>query len=268
MNKQFVVKEQLKIAVIQSDIIWENRDLNFKKYNSLIPTNKHYDLIVLPEMFSTGFSVSTYNCAEEVEGYSFIWLQQKAISLNSAMVASIPTIDNGKLYNRLYFIFSDGTFEFYDKHHLFSHGGEHLMFSAGENKVIINYKGWKILPLVCYDLRFPIWNCNKFDNGNYDYDMAIYVANWPDVRSHAWKVLLQARAIENQCWVIAANRVGYDGKNIYHSGNSEVINPYGEVVNTANENETVIEAVVDLDFLNSYRSKFSVANDWDNFKIL
>lgn len=268
MITQNTVEKKLRIAIIQADIFWENPESNLKKYDLLIPEKRKFDLIVMPEMFSTGFSVSTRDGAEESNGISFQWLQQKAKSLNTAMIGSIPTIIDGKLFNRLYFIFPDGTFEYYDKHHLFSYSGEHLTFSAGEKRVIVNYKGWKILPLVCYDLRFPVWNCNRFEDGSYDYDMAIYIANWPHVRTHAWKVLLQARAIENQCWVVASNRVGIDGKEIYYSGNSAVINPYGEEITSVIDEETVLEAEADLDFLNSYRNKFSVASDWDKFQIL
>ncbi len=265
MNIDVVLKKQLKVCIIQSDIVWENLTLNFEKYEALIPTNVPFDLIVLPEMFSSGFSISTNTCAEAVDGLSFKWLQQKAIKTKSAIAASIPVLDNGNFFNRFYFVFPDGTFEFYDKNHLFSYAGEHLSFSAGNKRVIIKYKGWKILPLVCYDLRFPVWNCNRFDNGEFDYDLAIYVANWPSARKHAWNTLLQARAIENQCWVVGANRVGLDGKNIFYSGNSAIINPYGEVVNTMEDNEAALEGVLDLGFLNSYREKFSVSNDWDKF---
>lgn len=259
---------KLNVGIVQLDISWENRECNFQKYDALIPSDKNYDLIILPEMFSSGFSVSTSICAENPEGESFKWLQKKAISLNSAIASSIAIVENNKIYNRFYFIFPDGTYLTYNKNHLFSYGGEHLMFTKGKDKVIINYKGWKILPMVCYDLRFPVWNSNRFIDNQYDYDLAIYVANWPEVRNHAWQILLQARAIENQCWVLAANRVGLDGKGINHSGNSAIVNPYGEIIHSVNNAEAMIEGVVDLDFLNSYREKFGVADDWDKFTLL
>lgn len=261
-------KEKLTICVIQPDIIWENSEKNFDNYQKLIPNNKEFDLIVLPEMFSSGFSVNTGDCAEAPDGKSFQWLKCMAKKINSAFATSIAVFENDKILNRFYFIYPNGSFDTYDKHHLFSYGGEHLTFSQGTKRIIINYKGWKILPMVCYDLRFPVWNSNRFIDNQYDYDLAIYVANWPHSRKHAWQTLLQARAIENQCWVLAANRVGTDGKGTFHSGNSAIINPYGEIIQTSENDEAVLEDVIDLEFLNVYREKFGVANDWDTFSLL
>lgn len=263
-----MIQSELSIGIVQSDIIWEDKFHNFEKYESLLSHRKGYDIVVLPEMFSCGFSVNTDKCAEEPKGESFEWMQKMSKQMQSAFAASVPVRENNKIFNLFYFVMPDGSYFEYDKHHLFSYGGEHLLFSRGAERTIIDYKGWKIFPIVCYDLRFQVWNSNRFVDGNYDYDMAICVANWPQSRSHAWKTLLQARAIENQAWLLASNRVGVDGMDLLYAGDSMVVNPYGEIQNTASQIETVLEAKVSLDFLKSYREKFAFAADWDAFELI
>ncbi len=263
-----MIHPELTIGIVQSYIVWENKLKNFEKYETLLAHRKGFDIVVLPEMFSCGFSVNTDKCAEESKGASFEWMCNLSKRLNAAVVASIPVKENGKIYNRFYFVMPDGQSYEYNKRHLFSYGGEHHLFSGGEERLIFEYKGWKILPMVCYDLRFPVWNSNRFVDGVYDYDLAICVANWPQSRRHAWTTLLQARAIENQTWMIAANRVGIDGRELSYSGDSMVVNPYGEIVNTASQIETILEAKISLEFLQSYRQKFAFANDWDKFELL
>ena len=218
--------DTLHISLLQSELIWEDAQANLnlfdKKINNLEPT----DLIILPEMFCSGFSMNVRRIAQKMDGIAMRWLSQKAQELKVALVGSLAIEESGRYYNRLIWMFPNGHYQYYDKKHLFTMANEQLTYTAGTTKLIIQYKNWKIFPLICYDLRFPIWNRNV---QNY-YDLAIYVANWPQKRVAHWKALSLARAIENQAYVVAVNRVGTDAKGFYYSGDSRVIDPAGTIL--------------------------------------
>ncbi|HRD38295.1 MAG TPA: nitrilase-related carbon-nitrogen hydrolase, partial [Bacteroidia bacterium] len=210
--------------------------------------------------------------SEPASGPTLAWLQQKAQEKNAVITGSVAVEEKGNYFNRLFWVQPNGTFSFYNKRHLFRMAGEDKHYSAGENKIIQAIGEFKICPLVCYDLRFPVWSRNTFtkNNGSYTaaYDVLIYVANWPEVRSYPWKQLLIARAIENQCFVIGVNRIGADGNNIAHSGDSMVINPRGEIISKTKANEESIETVsLDYNYLSEFRKVFPVGLDADDFKL-
>ena len=198
----------INVTLIQSDIIWEDKVSNLKNYQNKISQIESTDLIVLPEMFTTGFSMNPKDISETMSGETIQWMKSNASKMNSAICGSIIIEEDDKYFNRFIWVNPDGSICQYDKKHLFSFAGEDKNYTAGNEKIIIEYKGWKICPLVCYDLRFPVWSRNSED-----YDLLIYVANWPTKRKLAWKSLLVARAIENQCYVIGVNRVGKDENN-------------------------------------------------------
>ncbi|HEY1039056.1 MAG TPA: amidohydrolase [Bacteroidia bacterium] len=263
--------QDLRVTIIQTSLTWENVDANLEHFNSKIDSIKEEtDLIVLPEMFTTGFAVEREKVAEEHEGKGLQWMQQKAKEKKCAIAGSIAVKESGKLYNRLYVAKADGTYEYYNKRHLFKMAGEHKHFSAGNKKIIVEIKGWKICPLVCYDLRFPVWSRNKWnkETGAADYDVLLYVANWPEVRSYPWKQLLIARAIENQAYVVGVNRIGEDGNKFPHSGDSSVINPRGEAISKIKAHEDSIETVsLESKYLEDFRKIFPVGMDADIFNL-
>ncbi len=261
---------KLKTALIQADLIWgnptENRNHFEEKINKL-PLD--IDLIILPEMFTTGFSMNAHNLAETMTGNTIIWMQDVANKKQAAIVGSViikePCLKSDKennYYNRLLFVHPSGKVDFYDKKHLFTLAGEDKMYSAGKNATIIDYKGWKIYPLICYDLRFPVWARNSFN-----YDLLLYVANWPIQRIEAWDTLLKARAIENMSYTIGVNRIGTDPNGYEYNGNSAAYDMLGKCIikNTAKE----ISLIIDLDkgMQCKTRSKFRFLDDKDKFTI-
>ncbi len=256
----------LNVTIIQSFLFWEEVDKNLLHFTEKITSvTVPTDLIVLPEMFTTGFTMNPERLAEEHGGKGLQWMQKMASEKKCAIVGSISVKEHQHYYNRLYWVNPDTTFSFYDKRHLFSMGKEHSHYTAGTNKMIIQYKGWKICPLICYDLRFPVWSRNTTDN---PYDLLIYVANWPEVRSYPWKQLLIARAIENQCYVVGVNRIGEDGHHIPHSGDSMVISARGEALNHTLPNEDAAETIsLSYDTLKDFRTAFPVLTDADSFSI-
>lgn len=249
----------MKITILQTDIVWANPQENTKNAEQLINENAGADLYVLPEMFSTGFATQPEGIAES-DGHSLNWMKTAAQKHNCAIAGSIAMEENGNYYNRFYFVFPDGRVKHYDKHHLFTYSGEDKHFTAGQERVIVEYQGFRILLQVCYDLRFPVFSRNRKD-----YDMAIYVASWPTVRLKAWTTLLHARAIENQCYIIGVNRTGEDPSCGY-SGGSEIIDPWGNTI-VACERNKVDAATADLsiDPLLEFRRQFPVLNDGDAF---
>ncbi|AOW21360.1 amidohydrolase [Urechidicola croceus] len=258
------MKEKLNIVAVQADIFWEDIDANIKNYNSILLEISHeVDLIVLPEMFSTGFSMEPYTCAEKMNGISVSWMIQIAKEKQVAITGSLIIKENDEYYNRLVFVFPNGRLETYDKRHLFSLGGEDKFYSSGREKLIVEYKGWKIFPLICYDLRFPVWSRNTDD-----YHILIYVANWPKPRINAWDSLLKARAIENMCYVIGVNRVGLDGNNLEYIGHSQVYDILGnELERSKTKKDDVISCILDIKTLNKARKELSFLNDKDSFFI-
>lgn len=259
--------QDLKIALVQSSLVWENAEANLENFDrklKAIPAET--DLILLPEMFNTGFSINPLKIAEKPDGRSVTWLRNKAMEMNCVIAGSILTEDAGKFYNRLYWMQPDGEFQTYDKRHLFRMGEEVNVFTPGSRRPVFGLKSWKILPLICYDLRFPVWIKNHFHQGNYEYDLIVCVANWPAVRQYAWKNLLIARAIENQACMAAVNRVGDDGNGKAHTGDSAITDAQGALLATARPGEEqIISATLVYSELQQFRSQFTVGLDWDNF---
>lgn len=252
---------KINVTLVQSDIRWENKVENIKKYDECL-LGITTDVVILPEMFTTGFSMSPERLSEKMDGESVSWMKSKSIELNAAICGSLIIEDNGNYYNRFIWVEPDGKIMTYDKKHLFGYANEDKHYTAGQQKIIIEYKGWKILPLICYDLRFPVWSRNVDE-----YDLLIYVANWPQVRKHAWRTLLQARAIENQSYVIGVNRVGVDGKGNYYEGNSMIVYPLGEIVKELNGDRLYkVDLVKNL--VESHRDNLPFLKDKDKFKII
>ena len=263
----------LKITVIQSELHWENIDENLGMFSEKISSIKvETDLIVLPEMFSTGFSMQPELLAEKMDGETVTWMKKISHQKNIILTGSIIIEDNGKYYNRLIWMLPNGTFGFYDKRHLFAFANEDQYYKPGSKRLIASVKGWRINLQICYDLRFPVWARQQAYKDNneimaQEYDLLIYTANWPERRNLAWKTLLQARAIENQCYVIGVNRVGNDGNNIYHSGDSTVINAMGEILYHKAHDEDVFTITLQKEDLDLIRNKFQFLRDADQFMI-
>lgn len=252
----------MKIALLQQDIVWEEPETNVKEAERMMDAHPGADLYVLPEMFSTGFCTQPEGVAEPAEGPVLQWMRGYARTHDCAVAGSVAVTDGGKYYNRFYFVRPDGAFSAYDKRHLFTYGGEHHRFTAGSGRVIANFRGVRFLLQVCYDLRFPVWARNRKD-----YDVALYVANWPTSRVEAWLALLRARAIENQCYVAGVNRVGTDPSCDY-CGGTQVFDPYGQSLAACRRGETgVITAEIDLEALNAFRAKFPVLDDADAYTL-
>ncbi|MBC7865006.1 MAG: amidohydrolase [Bacteroidia bacterium] len=260
--------KNLKITSIQTFLYWEDAAANISHFESRISSVKEEsDLIVLPEMFTTGFTMNPEKFAEEQEGPGLQMMKSMAAKMNRVICGSIAVKDKDKFYNRLYWVRADGSFAVYNKRHLFRMAGEEKHYTPGNEKVIVELNGWKINLQVCYDLRFPTWSRNKWDaekNFAAAYDVLLYVANWPEVRNFPWKQLLIARAIENQSFVVGVNRVGTDGNNFSHSGDSVVLNPRGEQLSKTKAHEDAIETVeLNMAYLEEFRKIFPVGMDAD-----
>lgn len=258
------MESQLKIALIQADLRWQNAKQNRIQFSQKINEIKeHVDLIVLPEMFTTGFTMNPIEVAETMQGETVKWMQTIASEKNSAIAGSVVIFENKKYYNRFLFVHPSGAINQYDKRHLFTLAGEHEVYTSGNNKMIIDYKGWKICPLICYDLRFPVWSRNIEG-----YDLLIYVANWPTPRISAWDALLKARAIENMSYTIGVNRVGVDANNMEYTGHSKIINPSGDILAEISQNtEAIITVNLTKNLLNLTRQKLQFLNDRDSFEM-
>ncbi|MCQ2076270.1 MAG: amidohydrolase [Bacteroidaceae bacterium] len=252
----------MKITIIQQDIVWKEPQANIQKANKAINRNPGADIYILPEMFTTGFVTEPKNCAEPCDSESLHWMIRKSAEVNAAIGGSIAVEEEGKYYNRFYFVTPDGNVVQYDKSHLFIHGGEGLRYTAGNKRIITEFRGVKILLEICYDLRFPMWSRNQMDQaGNAAYDLIIYVADWPLSRKLAWDTLIRARAIENQCFVVACNRVGSDNWGTYFGG-SALVHPYGHLIAEApQDKECEITGEIDMEGLNRYRLKFPTLKD-------
>jgi omega-amidase len=256
----------LRITLVQSQLSWENKSANLEMFSRKISKLKDKtDLVVLPEMFSTGFTMNASAMAEPVNGDSVEWMRQTAAMNNCVVTGSLIISENKKFYNRLIWMKPDGRFLQYDKRHLFRLAHEEQTYSPGKQKLIVELNGWKIFPLVCFDLRFPVWSRRTKDS---DYDVVLYVANWPERRVTAWSQLLIARAIENQCYVVGVNRVGNDGNAIYHSGESAVINYKGEEISGISAHEEVIETIeLHKEEMENFRTQLPFLEDADSFTI-
>ncbi|WP_111308517.1 amidohydrolase [Confluentibacter sediminis] len=256
------MQDKLTIAIIQSDLIWEDPKQNRKNFSEKIEAiSDRIDIIILPEMFSTGFSMNAVQWAEPMDGKTVMWMQKTALETHAAIVGSLIIKEDNKFYNRLLFVEPSGAITHYDKRHTFTLGGEDKVFASGIEKVIIDYKGWKICPLICYDLRFPVWARNTEN-----YDVLMYVANWPKPRVMAWDTLLKARAIENMSYCIGVNRVGEDKDHNEHCGHSAVYDVLGNNITPIKPNKEHTEIVtLERNHINFYRNKLRFLDDRDEF---
>ncbi len=288
--------DKLKVTVIQSDLHWEDRSANLQMFEEKIGTvRESMELVLLPEMFSTGFSMHPAALAEPMDGASVKWMRRVSAEHRIILAGSLIIEERGEYYNRLIWMLPNGELGYYDKRHLFAYAGENKQYSPGSGRLIASVKGWKINLLVCYDLRFPVWSRqtvpvpfpamqatpdpDKDDIGDPnakpapagypgpEYDVLVYVANWPQSRIHAWKTLLQARAIENQCYVVGVNRVGKDGNGICYNGDSMIVGPMGEIIKTVTDQETIFTSTLQAEPLQAAREKFPFLKDADPFFI-
>jgi omega-amidase len=258
----------LSITTIQSNLVWEERSANLRMLEKKISgIEGEKEIVVLPEMFSTGFSMKPEMLAETMEGETMGWMKKVSRENNIILTGSVIIEENGNYFNRLVWMMPNGQYGYYDKRHLFAYAGENKHYSPGTKRLIASVKGWKVNLQVCYDLRFPVWARQQTKEETTEYDVLIYVANWPERRSHAWKTLLCARAIENQCYVVGVNRVGTDGNNIYHSGNSLVIDPLGQVLYHMADEEDVFTITLQKEKLEEVRERFPFWKDADSFNI-
>lgn len=255
----------LKITVIQTYLFWENIDKNLQnlslKLNAII---ERTDLIILPEMFSTGFTMNAPQLAEEMNGKTMKWMQEKAKKFDAVITGSIIIQENKKYYNRLIWMKTDGTYQYYDKKHLFGLAKENEVYTAGNKKLIVELNGWKIMPTICYDLRFPVW----LRNNKEQYDLLLVVANWPEKRIHHWRTFIPARAIENQSFIIALNRVGHDGNEHYYSGETTCLDPQGNVVYYKRDEEDLYTFTINKNEVIKTREEMPFLKDADDFEIL
>jgi omega-amidase len=251
----------MKISIVQPDIVWEDKIANYKKIQDLISkVSCKPDIVILPEMFTSGFSMDHRKLSEPPGGDTFKWMSDIASEGNFGLCGSYIVRDENLLYNRWIFVNPDKRCFHYDKRHLFRIGDEEKVFTRGEKRVVFKFRGIRICPNICYDLRFPVWSRSRND-----YDLLINSASWPEARREVWNTLLKARAIENQCFVAGANRTGIDGKGINYCGDSVIINPGGEIIASANNAEGVVMADISLTELNDLRKKFPVQMDADDF---
>ena len=253
----------MKIALIQVPLFWENPKLNRDYFEEKINAiAENVELIVLPEMFTSGFTMNPKSVAETMQGDTIIWLKNLAKAKNAAITGSLVIEENGHFFNRLVFVFPSGEIQKYDKKHLFTLAGEDQIYTSGTQKLLVEYKGFKICPLICYDLRFPV-----FARNTEEYDVLIYVANWPKIRINAWDSLLKARAIENMCYTIGVNRIGEDANQHEYIGHSQVVDFLGNYNIEPQETEGVFMTNLDKNLLLETRQKFGFLNDRDVFKL-
>ena len=254
----------LHIALIQMDLVWEDVDANLLHLEKLLPQiSPETELIILPEMFSTGFSMHVEEFAEPMDGKTVNWMKDKSKQLEKILCGSLMIREDGLFHNRFVFVRPNGEVEYYDKRHLFSMGEENVHFSSGQERKVFQLKSFRILPQICYDLRFPVFSRNRGD-----YDLLINVANWPSPRKSVWKTLLKARAIENQAYVAGVNRIGIDANGIRYSGDSLIIDPKGKEISVGNSSaEEILSAKLSKETLDSFRRNFQALDDADNFKL-
>lgn len=254
----------LRFTLVQTDLVWQNPTQNRANLSQLLePLSQQTDVIILPEMFTTGFTMQAETHAEVFAGETLAWLQAQAARLQAALVGSVAMLADGHYVNRLLWVAPNGEVQFYDKRHLFRMGDEVNHYTAGQERKIFHYRGWRILPQVCYDLRFPVFMRNR-----HDYDLAVIVANWPAARRKPWRTLLQARAIENQSYVIGVNRIGVDGMNLPYSGDSLAVDFKGELLVDEPVNEPFVKTVsLDLTALQTFKQQFPAWMDADEFQL-
>lgn len=258
----------LTITLIQTRLYWEDKNSNLEMLHRKIESiPEKTEIVILPEMFSTGFSMNSKMLAETMKGETVQWMKNISADKKIILTGSIIIREDGKYVNRLLWVLPNGRYGYYDKRHLFAYAGEHAHFSAGNKKLIASVKGWKINLQVCYDLRFPVWSRQPSGVNESPYDLAIYVANWPGKRSTAWKTLLQARAIENQCYVAGVNRTGEDGNKIVYSGDSMIIDPLGDIIYEKNKEEDIYTYTLQKEKIEETRKHFPFLKEADSFVI-
>ncbi len=260
--------DTLKVTLLQTGLFWESKEENCRYLQSLLAESEPSDVYVLPEMFSTGFSMNAALLAETDEGETVAWMRDQARRLNAAVTGSYIAKSGGQYFNRLVWMEPDGGFQVYDKRHLFGYAGESQTFTPGARRLVVNWRGWRICPMVCYDLRFPVWSRNDDREGGGYYDLGVYVANWPARRRYAWKSLLTARAIENQCYIVGVNRVGKDGNGIDHAGDSSVVDFAGKVLFQKYRSESIPTVALDGNTLHVFRKRFPFLGDQDKFDLV
>lgn len=252
----------LRVTLVQQPLAWQDAAANRATFQSLLaPLAGHTDLVVLPEMFTTGFTMAAEHLAETMDGPTVAWIREVARRLGAVVTGSVVVDDDG-FRNRLLWAAPDGELAWYDKRHLFRMAREHEHYAAGGTRVVLRVHGWRVLPLVCYDLRFPVWSRNRGD-----YDLALYVANWPAARRHPWCTLLRARAIENLSYVVGVNRVGTDGQGIEYSGDSAAIDPLGQALADCGSTPGVTTVTLSADALAAHRQRFPAHLDADDFRL-
>lgn len=261
--------KDLNIAYIQANLKWEDKVTNLQHFSDLMKQVKpETDLVLLPETFTTAFPVDPKRFAETEDGTTMQWLHDQAKAKNAVVCATFPLEKDGHYYNSLVWMRPDGSYVLYFKRHTFTMGGEDKLVERGEKQLVVELNGWRIRPMVCYDIRFPVWARNRYKDGQYEYDLGFYLANFPDSRMNVWHTLLQARAIENQAYWIGVNRVGEDANGLSYSGDSQMINARGQVISKAESyQEAVLHCTLDYDALQRFRTKFPLGPDWDGFEI-
>jgi predicted amidohydrolase len=258
----------LTITLIQTNLFWENKKANLEMLQQKIESIKEKtEVVILPEMFSTGFSMKPELLAETMKGETMQWMQRIASKKKIILTGSIIIEQEGKYFNRLIWMLPTGDYGFYDKRHLFAYADENSHYAKGNKKLIASVKGWKIQLQICYDLRFPVWARQEPGNLDSQYDLLINIANWPEKRNRAWNVLLQARAIENQCFVAGVNRVGKDGNRIFYSGDSSLIDPMGKIIYQKNNSEDIFTYTLKKETITEYRNQFPFWKESDYFLI-
>jgi len=259
----------LRISLVQGATLWHDPAGNREYYADLIaPLHGISDVILLPETFTSGFSNDAIDQAETMDGPTVEWLRTQARMLDAVICGSVQLRVADQVFNRLLWVTPNGDIQHYDKRHLFRYANEHKRYAAGHARLLVECKGWRICPLVCYDLRFPVFSRNRFDGERLDYDLLLYVANWPSARAYAWKTLLRARAIENLCYVAGLNRVGEDGNGLNYSGDSAVIDFLGHPVSECTDAEVVVTTTLQAAELAAYRERFPAMLDGDGFKLV
>lgn len=261
----------LKVSIVQAETVWHNPQANRDYYQALFrEQHAGSDVIVLPETFTSGFSNEAIAQAETMQGETVAWLSEQARALNAAITGSVQIRDGDQVFNRMLWAMPDGEIHSYDKRHLFRMANEHQRYSAGTHKIFIDYKGWRICPLVCYDLRFPVYSRNRFNHTRpnaYDYDVLIYVANWPSPRHFAWQTLLKARAIENLAYVVGVNRVGTDGNDLSYLGGSTILDFMGQTIVESGSSAQIQSASISYAELSAFRERCPFYMDADHFNI-
>lgn len=266
--------DTLAITTLQGDIHWENKAANLDMWDSILDElTSPAEIVVLPEMFTTGFTMQAAALAEPMDGPTMQWMADTAAQLRVILTGSFIARENDSFFNRLVWMLPNGQFGYYDKRHLFTLAGEEKIYTPGNKRLIASAKGWKLNLQVCYDLRFPTWarqqvSIDEAQNPQPEYDVLVYVANWPERRNHAWKTLLSARAIENQCYVVGVNRVGKDGWGVYHSGDSMVVDPLGGILYHRAHEPELNTVVLERKLLDENRSRLPFWRDGDAFTLL